>query len=158
MYSHLIKNLIRNCYIKSITLGEKELPHILWCEFNKIATFLVMLRILKIATFRVMPSILKIVTFLVMLSILMIATFLVMLSILKIATFLVMLSILKFATFLVIMSILFSWMKNIQSINYTSFKYLLSPWVSLGQRIQWEYWVYFWQQVHSTLSLSSADV
>ena len=134
MYSHLIKNLIRNCYIKSITLGEKELPHILWCEFNKIATFLVMLRILKIATFRVMPSILKIVTFLVMLSIL------------------------KFATFLVIMSILFSWMKNIQSINYTSFKYLLSPWVSLGQRIQWEYWVYFWQQVHSTLSLSSADV
>ena len=146
MYSHLIKNLIRNCYIKSITLGEKELPHILWCEFNKIATFLVMLRILKIATFRVMPSILKIVTFLVML------------SILKIATFLVMLSILKFATFLVIMSILFSWMKNIQSINYTSFKYLLSPWVSLGQRIQWEYWVYFWQQVHSTLSLSSADV
>ena len=146
MYLHLIKNLIRNCYIKSITLGEKELPHILWCEFNKIATFLVMLRILKIATFRVMPSILKIVTFLVML------------SILKIATFLVMLSILKFATFLVIMSILFSWMKNIKSINYTSFKYLLSPWVSLGQRIQWEYWVYFWQQVHSTLSLSSADV
>ena len=95
---------------------------------------------------------------LVMLSILKIATFLLMPSILKITKFLVMMSILQIATFLVMMSILFSWMTNIHSINYTSFKCFLSLWVSLRQRIQWEYWVYFWQQVHSTLSLSSADV